>query len=249
MNEQHNDPIDRDSNGATSKKNGPLPKSIGPSDVTIRTFQDNDGPRVKELFRAGMNSLTIQFYKLMLLYSPLSWAVWGVGTGFFAVLAYVKRYRAMWAVGLLVVSYVVYLYVTVKAMIKNYVDTEIESNLLNVSDTYMTPGGTFLVAVHDQSGRIVGMVGGEKTKSKEGTTMELKRMSVDTNVHSRGLGTKIVDELQVYARQLGFQKIVLSCTTPQLAANRLYRKCGFTMVKETAFGLPGAKIRFYEKGL
>jgi ribosomal protein S18 acetylase RimI-like enzyme len=223
---------------------------LAPSDVTIRTFREADTPRVKELFRLGMYSLIPAFFKLKLVYSPISQAVWGVSIGILGGLAFAKRFRDMWAVALLGVTYAGYLRYAVSKSFKSYVDSETDINLSSVSDTYLKAGGTFLVAVDKHSGQIVGMVGGEKTKKKGGeSTLELKRMSVDTTVHSRGLGTMIVGELQQHARKLGFQKIVLSCTSAQVAANQLYRKCGFTLIKQTPFPLPGAKLCFYEKKL
>jgi ribosomal protein S18 acetylase RimI-like enzyme len=233
---------------STTKSNSPL--LIAPSDVTIRKFQEADAPRVKELFRLGMYSLAPAFFKLTLVYSPISQAVAGVSVGILGGLAFAKRFQDMWAVALLVVSYVGYLRYSVSRSFKSYIDSETEKNLSSVSDTYLKAGGTFLVAVDKHSGRVVGMVGGEKTTKKDGeSTIELKRMSVDTTVHSRGLGTKIVGELQQQARKLGFQKMVLSCTSAQFAANRLYRKCGFTLIKQTPFPLPGVKLCFYEKRL
>jgi RimJ/RimL family protein N-acetyltransferase len=227
------------------------PLRIARSDVTIRTFQDADAPRVKELFRLGMYSLVPTFYKWRLIYSPVSQAVWGASVGILGALLITKRFQGTWAVALLFVAYTGYLRYSVSKAIKVYVDSETEKNLSSVSDTYLKTGGTFLVAVDKHSGQVVGMVGGENTTKKDGDTMiiELKRMSVDTTVHSRGVGTELVKELQVYARKLGFQKMVLTCTTAQVAANRLYPQCGFTLIKQISFPLPGGKLCFYEMKL
>jgi GNAT superfamily N-acetyltransferase len=132
----------------------------------------------------------------------------------------------------------------VKSRIAVYIKSEIETNLVNIPNAYK--GGTFLVALLNEHGPIIGMVGGE---NKSNGVIELKRMSVDVRIHSQGLGTMLVKALHDKARHLGFVKVRLATTSAQLAAIRLYRKCGYQLVQESPLGIPGATLCIFEKEL
>jgi len=174
----------------------------------------------------------------------MSQAVWGISLTQLIGLAMAEQLQFVPLVGIVTAAYAGYLYYRVRQQIQAYIKTETEMNLFNISETYVYKGGTFLVAVHE--GRIVGIVGGE---NRTNGVMELKRMIVDVSIHSRGLGTTIVEALQVHAIRLGFSKISLATSNAQPAAKRLYTKCGFQLVKETDLHIPGAKLCFYAKQL
>jgi GNAT superfamily N-acetyltransferase len=58
-------------------------------------------------------------------------------------------------------------------------------------------------------------------------TGELKRMYVTPAERRKGLGRRLVTELEAEARNLGVHRLVLETGTRQLAALALYRAAGF----------------------
>lgn len=217
---------------------------MGPSpDVTIRNFQPDDEERVKDIFKSGMLSLVPNFYKAGMLRNPKNQIMGYVSLGLLIGWIRARKYLAIGMLGLVAASYAGYMYYVLKKSFGRYVASETQKNLSNICESYK--GGAFLVAEVD--GQVVGMVGGEKQKDN---VMELKRMSVDTTIHSRGVGTKIVQALEEHAKKRGYSKIILSCSSPQVAANRLYTKCGFSVTKEGPMpGFPAAHLVHYEKKL
>jgi GNAT superfamily N-acetyltransferase len=162
-------------------------------------------------------------------------------------LALAHQTKYIWIAGLVAGSWAGYMRFRVVNTMVNYVNRETHENLADIEATYFKREGTFLVAIDNSSGRIVGMVGGD---NKGKGVLELRRMSVDLSIHSKGLGTRIVHELENFARKNGFKKILLYCTTGQYAANRLYQKTGFELLDLIPMSeLPGTHMCHYEKNL
>ena len=230
--------------GSFHPMNAMLSTTEFPANVTIRTFQESDALRTKELFRAGMESLLPNFYRLALLRPAVSQAVWAISATLSISLLLTDRLILLPVVVFVSAAYAGCVCYYVKDRMVAYIQSEIETNLVDIPKTYK--GGTFLVAVLNEHGPIIGMVGGE---NKSNGVMELKRMSVDVRIHSQGLGTMIAEALQEKARHLGFVKVRLATTSAQHAAIRLYLKCGYQLVHESPLGIPGAKLYIFEKEL
>jgi GNAT superfamily N-acetyltransferase len=141
--------------------------------------------------------------------------------------------------------------------LKGYIAAEIEGDLANIPQSYQ--GGIYLIAVY--RGAVIGMVGGcanhkysssstsHDTNDGGGGVMELKRLSVDLRLHSRGLGTLLVQTLHRKARQLGFVRMRLATSTAQQPAIRLYQRAGYRLIKTKSLGVPGTDLCFFEKNL
>ena len=91
-------------------------------------------------------------------------------------------------------------------------------------------GGTFLLA--ECAGEIVGCVGG---MPHDPLTLELHRMSVLGGQHRRGVGRRLVAELEAWARRNGFAQIFLTTWAGHCRGTRkpgvFYEKLGFQLVQ------------------
>lgn len=76
---------------------------------------------------------------------------------------------------------------------------------------------------------------------------ELKRMRVDPAFQRRGLGRRILGELETRAVALGFKWIKLGTTKIEVGAQRVYETAGYIRRREGM--LHGYAVIFYEKRL
>jgi GNAT superfamily N-acetyltransferase len=85
--------------------------------------------------------------------------------------------------------------------------------------------GAFLVAYRAQQ-----PVGCGAVRLIDPATAELKRMYVEPELRGEGIGRKLVEALEVEARRLGAERVVLETGTRQTAALALYARCGFSPI-------------------
>lgn len=95
-------------------------------------------------------------------------------------------------------------------------------DLRAVEETYLDPGGEFLVGELD--GEIVAMGG---LKPIDGETAEMTRMRVDPDHHRRGFGEAVLADLEATATRLDYGELLLETTARQRAAQGLYEKHGY----------------------
>ncbi|KAL3658427.1 hypothetical protein V7S43_016560 [Phytophthora oleae] len=70
--------------------------------------------------------------------------------------------------------------------LRDYIDNSLKTDLSNIVDTYIRPGGNFWIAVpRDEPTLVVGMVGLEPKPNSKG---ELRRMSVKSTYRRYGIG-------------------------------------------------------------
>ncbi|MGR4931246.1 GNAT family N-acetyltransferase [Bradyrhizobium sp. CAR08] len=117
-----------------------------------------------------------------------------------------------------------------------------EDDLRNVGAVYIGSGGDFVVA---HIGPQLAAMGGLKRVDDD--VAEVKRMRVDPDFQRRGLGRRVLRELESRAVALGFKWIMLDTTTIQAGAQRLYETAGYVRRKEGT--LHGYAVIFYEKRL
>ena len=84
--------------------------------------------------------------------------------------------------------------------------------------------------VAEWGGNVVGMVGLVHNESHKPGVAELQRMSVSPVCRRMGIARKLLDELLQHAKKQGFEKIVLTTTSAQTPAIRLYKKYGFKLM-------------------
>jgi GNAT superfamily N-acetyltransferase len=74
------------------------------------------------------------------------------------------------------------------------------------------------------------MLGCGAIKFYEPGTMEVKRMFVPNDYRGKGIATKVLSELEKWASELGFNKIILETGIKQPEAIQLYKKCGYRLI-------------------
>ncbi|HEV2953531.1 MAG TPA: GNAT family N-acetyltransferase [Candidatus Dormibacteraeota bacterium] len=96
----------------------------------------------------------------------------------------------------------------------------------NLKPEQLTEGaGRFLVA--RLGGRAIGC---GAIRILDPTTAEVKRMYVEADYRSRGVGAAVLENLEAAAKALGVTRLVLETGIHQSAAMGLYRRAGFTEV-------------------
>jgi putative acetyltransferase len=102
-----------------------------------------------------------------------------------------------------------------------------EENFLDLPAGDVAAGrGTFLVARLD--GVVVGC---GAVRQLDDTTAEVKRMFVDPAARGRGVGRRLLEELEAWAVAGGMTRLVLEAGDRQQEAIRLYRLCGFRQIR------------------
>ena len=91
---------------------------------------------------------------------------------------------------------------------------------------FIPPDGVFLV-LRDDDGRAVGCGGIARFDAARG---EVKRMYVVPDARGRGLGRRLLEELEARARALGYTGLVLETGDRQPEALGLYESSGYERV-------------------
>jgi len=68
-------------------------------------------------------------------------------------------------------------------------------------------------------------------KAYDATTFEVKRMYVGPKFRGRGIASKILDELEKWAAELGADKCILETGLRQVEALGLYKKQGYKIIE------------------
>jgi DNA-binding MarR family transcriptional regulator/GNAT superfamily N-acetyltransferase len=66
----------------------------------------------------------------------------------------------------------------------------------------------------------------------DGSTARLRLLLVEDWARGLGIGGRLVDEVLRFARQAGYERIVLSTVSVLASARRIYQRAGFTLVRE-----------------
>jgi len=93
----------------------------------------------------------------------------------------------------------------------------------DIQRNYFDSGGIFLVITDDDQ-----LIGTGAIRKLENNICELKRLWLLTEYHSRGLGYRLMQELLLFAREKGYERIRLE-TDPvyQKRAVEFYKRLGF----------------------
>lgn len=133
----------------------------------------------------------------------------------------------------------------------NFADaTQKEKFITGLKNISVNPRGRVLVGVVENS--IVGMVVLQPTGVPDAG--EVIRVRVDPNHRRQGYGQKLMQELEVQAKTLGYKKLILGTGSRLEEANRMYEKLGYRITSRTSmpglakkYGIPDYEDIKYEK--
>ncbi|OXB59768.1 hypothetical protein ASZ78_014907 [Callipepla squamata] len=108
----------------------------------------------------------------------------------------------------------------------------------------MEAGSCFWVAVLD--GNVVGIVAARG--NEEDNTVELRRMSVDSNYRGKGIAKALGRKVLEFAMLNNYSSVVLGTTAVKMAAHKLYESLGFKHVGVVEhYALPGMTHSLLER--
>lgn len=96
--------------------------------------------------------------------------------------------------------------------------------------------------IAELNGEAVGTVSG----LPDGERFYIRSMAIKPSVQRGGIGQKLLDAIESYAREQGFEKLYLYTTGVLPAARPLYEKNGFYLLRETRpedwYDMPGLEM-------
>jgi GNAT superfamily N-acetyltransferase len=98
-----------------------------------------------------------------------------------------------------------------------------------VVDELRPPLGLFLVARRDRE--LVGGVGLRAMSDPDRHFAEVKRLWVRPDLRRRGVGLALMDEIEIRARELGYETLYLESGPAQPEALALYESTGWTKIE------------------
>ncbi len=117
-----------------------------------------------------------------------------------------------------------------------------DDDMYAIEDVYLKNQGEFLVV--ESEGALVAMGALKHTNAERA---EIKRMRVFPDYQRRGIGQRILSELEDRARALGYKVLHLDTSVVQVAAQKLYEKNGYYEVGRDVY--QGLEVILYEKQL
>jgi ribosomal protein S18 acetylase RimI-like enzyme len=109
--------------------------------------------------------------------------------------------------------------------------------------------GTVVVAVDDETGRLLGAVtvvlpGSRYAELSGDGEAELRMLAVDPDAQGRGVGEILVRACLRHAADLGRRAVVVSCPDVALPAQRLYARLGFRRLPALDWSpVPGVRLQ------
>lgn len=194
------------------------------ANVQIRKYRDEDAESVREIFTLGMSEHVPSSF-VHVLKQPLTQMV--LVCVFCALMASSKSFLLpVLAVTLLLAA----ARQLVVHMFKQYLDTCLQSDLGDITGTYIAPKDScFWVAESD--GRVVATVACLPNHKAPGC-LELKRMSVRRSHRGMGIAKALCRTVADFTRDRGYGAVVLYTSVVQTDAQRLYERLGYQKIRE-----------------
>ena len=131
----------------------------------------------------------------------------------------------------------------VERELDSYIRDSLKGDLADIWGNYVDrPGSNFWVL--KSGGQLVGIAGLQR---RDSDTCELRRMAVDIGWRRRGLGRRLLETAEAFAREQGYTTICLSTITPLQPAIALYEGTGYRLKGQSRYG--AVTVLHYSKNL
>ena len=207
------------------KSNSPLAK-IKLVNVKIRSYQSSDYDGCRKVFTEGMEQLISLVARVVL--PKYSWILAALGV-LVSLAAFMWTFWILAFYTFFCVFMMAFLYVNIYIECWKFINSCLATDLKDIEKTYMSGNGSHMW-VAEWEGKVVGMVGLVNNCSHKPRVAGLQRMSVSTVCRRMGIAKKLLDELCQHAKDQRFGKLVLTTTSAQIPAVRLYKKWGFNLI-------------------
>lgn len=109
--------------------------------------------------------------------------------------------------------------------VRRYIQRSLADDLSDITGNYLrAPGGNFWVAQID--GEVKGMVGVQRRSLEEA---ELRRMSVAADSRRQGIGRRLLETVEAFCLEQGYQRISLTTVSQLQPAIAMYQGYGFRL--------------------
>jgi ribosomal protein S18 acetylase RimI-like enzyme len=112
-------------------------------------------------------------------------------------------------------------------------DNDTGADMENLQDAYFSDEGNSGFWVAEDEGKVVGMVGVQKTREN---TAEIRRLRVLEEFRRRGVGTKLMEQALNFCREHGYLKVILDVRIERGPAIAMFEKFGFTLARVREIG-------------
>lgn len=104
----------------------------------------------------------------------------------------------------------------------------LNEDLLDIKENYFDKGQMFWLAI-DEFDRVIGCIG---TKIKEDNNMFLSHLYISPNLKRHGIGSKLLEIAEQYAKEKGYKEIHVHLGKDYLESHIFYPKHGYEEYKE-----------------
>lgn len=205
----------------------------------IRQYRDQDYDAVRSLFARGILEHAPSAYRIFLR------SAW-VQLGLLVLFVGVRVAAGCWVLGLGAVALaLVVAWLQVRSFTFSYVQQALSTDLCDIAGTYLQEADSYFWVV-EAGGAVVGTVAVTlpEDPAERGVALELKRMSVSKDYRGRGISKALCGEVLRFTRARGYGAVVLTTSSVQLVAQRLYESQGFRRVRVYSPSLQATIFRF-----
>ncbi|XP_053714218.1 N-acetylaspartate synthetase-like isoform X2 [Synchiropus splendidus] len=204
----------------------------GHGSLVVREYQAKDRQSVIQIYSMGILELVVDTAFRSLKYHTESLLIYFL----FTAVSFMVT-KSWWMLGLVPALVLCARYYCSRLVIHDFLQYMLSTDLRDIEEYYMnSPDRCFWVA--EKEGKVVGVVAasGDRTTG----SLELLRMSVDTNCRKCGLGKALCRKVMEYAATEKYTSIKLGTVGYTGAALRLYESVGFRWLENiNGFQFPG----------
>ncbi|XP_048208707.1 probable N-acetyltransferase CML1 [Perognathus longimembris pacificus] len=198
----------------------------------IRKYQERDHKRVLELFISGMEGNIPATFRHMLTWPQSRLLLGGVPLAMLLV-------SGSWLLAIVCCfTLLLFLWLYARYPWKTHVAKCLHTDMADISKHYLsTPGSCFWVA--ECGGQVVGMVAAQPLKDPPlgKKQLVLFRLTVAIEHRGEGIAKALVRSLLQFARDQGYNEVVLETSVVQQGALALYQHMGFRMIRKGCWDL------------